>query len=323
MTKYLISGYIGFDNFGDEAILKVLVSNLKKKGAEKITAISSNPEKTAQLYNINSVGMFDFLKAVNDTEVLISGGGSLLQDITSLKSLLYYLSIIMYAIVLNKKVIIFAQGFTPFRTKIGKFFTKFTLKNCSKIFVRDIKSQEMLYKMGISSELIADPVYGIDKIPLQEKSAVGIQLRKYPNLTEEFLENLADKIYEKFANKEIRLFSLQDTQDLEILKIFAQKLKKRGLESIIYKNLSVNDVIEKISELEYLIGMRFHSLLVGAKNDVKLLGINYDIKVENLAKVVKFPIIDLSQKDIDKEFEDLINLQCANYQIPSFIFPEI
>ena len=31
MTKYLISGYIGFDNFGDEAILKVLVSNLKKK----------------------------------------------------------------------------------------------------------------------------------------------------------------------------------------------------------------------------------------------------------------------------------------------------
>ena len=69
--------------------------------------------------------------------------------------------------------------------------------------------------------------------------------------------------------------------------------------------------------------MRFHSLLVGAKNDVKLLGINYDIKVENLAKTVNFPIIDLSQKDIDKEFEDLINLQCANYQIPSFIFPEI
>ena len=29
MTKYVISGYIGADNFGDEAIAKVLVSNLK------------------------------------------------------------------------------------------------------------------------------------------------------------------------------------------------------------------------------------------------------------------------------------------------------
>lgn len=323
MTKYLISGYIGFDNFGDEAILKVLVSNLKKSGAEKITAISSNPQKTAELYDINSVGMFDFLKAVNDADILISGGGSLLQDITSLKSLLYYLSIIMYAITLNKKVIIFAQGFTPFRTKIGKFFTQFALKKCSKIYVRDIKSQEMLNKMGISSELIADPVYGIDKIPSQEKNAVGIQLRKYPTITEDFLEKLADKIQEKFFDKEIKLLSLQDTQDLEVLKIFAEKLKKRGLKSIIYKNLSVYDVIKEISELEYLIGMRFHSLLVGAKNDVKLLGINYDIKVENLAKTVKFPIINLSQKDFEKEFEDLINLQCANYQIPNFIFPEI
>ena len=49
MTKYVVSGYIGFDNFGDEAIAHVLVDKLKSKGAEKITLISSNPEKTAQL----------------------------------------------------------------------------------------------------------------------------------------------------------------------------------------------------------------------------------------------------------------------------------
>ena len=50
MTKYVVSGYIGFDNFGDEAIAKVLVDRLKHEGAEKITLISSNPEKTAKLY---------------------------------------------------------------------------------------------------------------------------------------------------------------------------------------------------------------------------------------------------------------------------------
>ena len=51
MTKYVISGYIGFDNFGDEAIAKVLTTYLKSKGAEKITLLSSNPHKTERQYH--------------------------------------------------------------------------------------------------------------------------------------------------------------------------------------------------------------------------------------------------------------------------------
>ena len=120
MTRYVVSGYIGFDNFGDEAIASVLTSNQKKIGAEKITLISSNPPKTSKLYGVESTGMFGFVKPIKDSDVLISGGGSLLQDVTSLKSLVYYLGIIMTALFFRKKVIIYAQGFTPFRTKIGK-----------------------------------------------------------------------------------------------------------------------------------------------------------------------------------------------------------
>ena len=60
MTKYVISGYIGFDNFGDEAIAKVLTSYLKKINAEKITVLSSNPEKTAKLYDDFSCNFYNF-----------------------------------------------------------------------------------------------------------------------------------------------------------------------------------------------------------------------------------------------------------------------
>ena len=133
MTKYLVSGYIGFDNFGDEAIASVLISHLKTKQAEKITVLSSNPEKTAKTYRVFSEHYMKFFKPILETDVLISGGGSLLQDITSLKSLIYYLTVITVALVFNKKVIIYAQGFTPFRTSFGKFFTKFVLKYCDKI----------------------------------------------------------------------------------------------------------------------------------------------------------------------------------------------
>lgn len=321
MTKYLISGYIGFDNFGDEAILQVLTSKLKEINAEKITVLSSNPEKTAKMYNIDSEYFLNFFKPIFDSDVLISGGGSLLQDITSLKSLIYYLTVIVSALVLNKKVIIFAQGFTPFRTKIGKFLTKFVLKHCNKIYVRDKKSQEILKNLKLDSELISDPVFGINIPSSENKNDVGIQLRKFYKLSDSLLNKLADQIALNFSDKKIKLLSLQDSLDLKILEQFKELLKDKGVDSEICKNLSVNECIKEISSLEYLIGMRFHANLIGAKAGVKILGINYDIKVETLAQTIGFPVIELDSNNLEKEFKNLLKLDTKEYKIPEFIFP--
>lgn len=323
MTKYVISGYIGFDNFGDEAIAKVLTSHLKSKGAEKITVLSSNPHKTARLYDVYSANYLKFFKPILESDVLISGGGSLLQDITSLKSLIYYLAVIVFALAFDKKVIIFAQGFTPFRTKIGKFFTKFVLKYCDEIYVRDAKSQEILKNLNIESKLISDPVFGMPVSKYENKVGVGVQLRSFHTLTDEFLENLAKELSQKFQGQKIKLFSLQDSLDLSVLEKFSIMLKENRLDSEIYKNLTVEKATEELSKLEYLISMRFHSSLVAAKAGVKILGINYDIKVLNLAQHIGFPIIGLNEESFKKEFDDLLNVNPANYNIPEFIFPEL
>ena len=154
MTKVVLSGYYGFDNFGDEAIAHVLSKKLKAAGAEKITFISSNPQKTSKLHDVESCGMFEFIPALIKSDVLISGGGSLLQDVTSLKSLIYYLLVIYTAIIFGKKVEIFAQGIGPINSKIGQILTKFALINAEKITVRDKKSQEILQNWNIGSELV-------------------------------------------------------------------------------------------------------------------------------------------------------------------------
>ena len=323
MTKYVISGYIGFDNFGDEAILKVLVAHLKNLNAEEITVLSSNPKKTMSLYNINSVHYLKIFKPIIRSDILISGGGSLLQDITSLKSLIYYLLVIFTALVLRKKVIVFSQGFTPFRTFWGKLLTKLILKHCYKIYVRDIRSQEILQELKIDSVLISDPVFAINTESLKNKYGIGIQLRNFPTLTDSFLQNLAKEIESNFKNQKIKLFSLQDSIDLPILERFAKILKENNIESEIYKNLTVEKALEELTRVEYLIGMRFHSLLVASKSGVKVLGINYDIKVLNLAKSVGFPIIQLKQNSFEKEFGALLSLDTSNYSIPKFDFSKI
>ena len=321
MKKYVISGYIGFDNFGDEAICGVLTKHLISEG-NKVTVISANPEKTAVLYGVESVGMFSFVKPILQSDILISGGGSLLQDITSLKSLLYYIAIIMMAILFGKKVYIFAQGFTPFRTKIGEILTKFVLRYCEKISVRDMQSKEYLQTLGIASKLVSDPVYGIEKFENGHKG-VGIQLRGFKTLTDEFLNSLADSVSKNFAKETIKLYSLQDSVDLPVINKFAELMTARGCHIEIYKNMSVPEAVNELSTLEYLIGMRFHANLVAAKSGVKVLGINYDVKVKTLAEEIGFPIINMYGCEAELGIENLLKVNPAEYKIPKFDISEI
>ena len=160
--RFVLSGYFGFKNFGDEAILSVLVNKLQQY-KHRITVISSDPKYTiGKFKHIRSVYTFkipDIIGAIAKSDFLISGGGSLLQDATSLKSLIYYLFIIFIGLVLGKKVIIFAQGIGPIKTPIGQFLTKNLLKHCTYVSVRDKKSYELLNSWGIKTDLLCDPIF--------------------------------------------------------------------------------------------------------------------------------------------------------------------
>ena len=304
--RYIISGYIGFDNFGDEAIAASLVQKLKNQDVEKITLISSNPSKTAKLYEVDSCGMLKFFKPLINSDILISGGGSLLQDATSLKSLIYYLAVIYSALIFGKKVEIFAQGIGPIKSKIGQILTKFALKNADKITVRDIHSQELLKSWGIEAELVLDPLLTIDLPHKNRIGTIGIQLRNFKGVTEDFLIKLAKEIKNRFFDKKIEIFSLQDSVDLELCKRFAEILRQDGISNIeLLSGLDVNEVINRISDLEYLIGMRFHSNVIGIKAGVKTLAINYDPKVKALAEQYNLPLINLNDEDFSKEFGKL------------------
>ncbi len=309
MTKYIVSGYIGFDNFGDELIARVLTQKLQSEGAEKITLISSSPEETAKRYGVHSCGMLKFWNPLINSDILISGGGSLLQDVTSFKSLIYYLLVIYSAIILKKKVIIYAQGIGPINSLIGKVLTKYMLKRAEKITVRDTKSQELLRSWGIGSELVNDPVLDLEFEQKNKIGTVGVQLRNCTGLSDDFLNNLADEIGKRFGDKKIEIISLQDSVDSGICLKFQSMLKERGIENaVVCEKLELNDVIEHITNLEYLVSMRFHSCVVGIKSGVKTLAINYDPKVEKLAKEYKIPIISFDDNDLSSSFDNLISI---------------
>ncbi len=309
MTKVLISGYYGFKNFGDEAILSVLVSHLKEIGAD-ITVFSSDTVYTSKKYSVNSVRSFympDVLKEIQNTDVLISGGGSLLQDVTSLKSLVYYSFIIALALLFNKKVIIFAQGIGPVNNKFAQFIVKNLLKHCSYVTVRDNDSLKLLNKWNVKSELVCDPIFSMNLRPKTENGVVGIQLRDFKTMNLNLLHKLALLVVTKFSDKKVEIYSLQEALDLDLCKRFESVL--HAFNPDLKTEIVTDNIIEKVSRLEYLIAMRFHAVLVALKCGVKTCAINYDIKVEKLANEASIPLISMDAKEnLEEVYSKMINL---------------
>ena len=316
MKKILISGYYGFDNFGDEAILGVLINHLR---GNDITVLSSNPEKTGRTHNVNSLNSFNpklIVERLPKFDMLISGGGSLLQNVTSNKSLFYYCGLINIMASLKKDVVIFAQGIGPVKGFWGKLIVKSALKKCKYISVRDVKSQELLKSWGIESNLVCDPIFDLNVPTPKRTRKVGIQLRKFASLTDELFDEIIKQVALKFSDREIELICFQNSEDEGISKVFLNKLKKKNptINANIIKNLTNKEVIEKVSEYDYLIGMRFHACLLGLKYGIKTLAISYDPKVETLAKNANIPylVMDSKKNDYKKAFEDLEKLSPFN-----------
>ena len=96
MNDILISGYYGFKNSGDDALLQAIVNDLKEyKSDVKLTVLSNSPEETERIYKIKAVSRlnpFSVIGAILKSKMLLSGGGTLIQDRTSTKSLIYYLA---------------------------------------------------------------------------------------------------------------------------------------------------------------------------------------------------------------------------------------
>jgi polysaccharide pyruvyl transferase CsaB len=312
--KVLISGYYGFDNFGDEAILGVLVNKLKELYTDEIRVLSKNPQKTTSLYIVPSTNFFSLFQVIlriKKCDVLISGGGSLLQDVTSFKSLLYYLWVINTALFFKKKVIIFAQGIGPVNNKFGRFLTKNTLKKCSLVTVRDEKSLFLLRGWGVKVDLVCDPLFDLPLIRSLPSNKIGVQLRGFKTVTEKLLVALAEQINKDFFDKEIEIYSFQDSIDLVVCEKFEAILKL--INPIISVKLIYNqtsqEILDKISKLDYMIAMRFHANLIALKYGIKTLAISYDEKVEKLAIEAEIPCMSmLANEDYEDLFQQLKGL---------------
>ena len=216
MYNILISGYYGFDNIGDESILRTLVTSLRERIPDcSLTVLSHDPAATREKYGVEAVERMSPLaiaRAVRRCDMLISGGGSLLQDVTSSKSLHYYLAIIRFAQLLGKKVFIYSQGIGPIEKDADRRATARALRRADGIVVRDERSAALLAEIGVPAERVvitADPVIRMKK----PDGDVGAEILRTKKMYEENwsrMEWLIERWTPKASTASAKISKLQE-----------------------------------------------------------------------------------------------------------------
>ncbi len=302
MYKILISGYYGFNNIGDESVLRAVVENLRARLPDiEITVLSQRPEDTAQKFGVRAVPRMSpvaILREISHCDMLISGGGSLLQDATSSKSILYYLLLINLALLLRKKVFIYSQGIGPINNPKNRVRTARALQKVHGIIVRDEGSAALLREIGLPPERIivtADPVLRIER-PALEKGRQILEEEGCPREDSRPLIGWAVKerdpngpfaaevekcirwLAQNYAARCV-LIPFHYVEDLNVAVQLADRLQHEGVGCIRSKHLS-DEMLSIIGNMDFLVGVRLHSLIYAAVMDVPMLGVSYDPKVD-------------------------------------------
>lgn len=304
--EILISGYYGFKNNGDDALLESIIKDLNKyKESPNIVVLSADPKETFKNYNvraINRFNIFDITKHMKNAELLISGGGTLIQDRTSSKSLWYYLYVIKKAMSNKLKVMLYSNGIGPLERKSNKEKAKKILDKVDMITLRDNISYDVLLDMGVTNSNVlvtADPAFnlvGINKeqgreflnkcgIPT-DKKLLGISVRRL-GMNEEAEISIAKAIDEAALKYNLYpvFIPMQEVKDMPTSKSIASKIKCGC--AIIKDIKDVATMVGIVSNMYLCVGMRLHMLTYAAINDVPVIGIVCDPKIRGFMELIK------------------------------------
>ncbi len=298
--RAVLCGYYGKGNGGDEALLASLLQMLPKSVTPLV--LSGNPSQTHQRYGVQTcdrTSAFQVLQSLRQSDIFIWGGGSLIQDITSAASPVYYGGLMGLAQKMGLKTIAWAQGIGPLKRPLTRWIARQSFANCTAVSVRDQGSAAILANWQIPFIIAPDPVWALDSAPVNglwdlPAPRVAINLRSHPTLTPERLANLTRAIvhFQKATQTCILLVPFQASQDLSIAKSIQSQLT--GPNQIFHLE-DPRELKGLFRGVEMAIGMRYHSLIMAAAEECRCFALSYDPKVSHLMAELNLPGWDLTQ----------------------------
>ena len=313
----IMSGYFGFGNMGDDSLLQQIINRIKLLDNDvKITVLSKTPKTTSRIYGVNSINRFNLIsihRAMRHAKLLINGGGNLLQNKTSKRSLIYYIHIMKIAKKYGLKLMLYASGIGPVQGDKYLEMTKDILNAADIITLREELSLGEIRKMGVDNpnvSLTCDPVFHLECADENWVKYVmyreGLSMNKkyfmfspraikdkFIHLPGNFDDILADACYQTARKYKIQpvIIPLQPKTDYEICKKIADHSG-----GVLISGLSAAELAGLTKHMEFVAGLRLHLLIYAISAATPVIAIDCDPKIKGLFELIESPyIIDVEQ----------------------------
>lgn len=350
MKKIILMGFYGGFNFGDEVILENIIFTHKEEFSKGlITICCPNPDYIKNRFSVRSFklerrrqGLYNFYQEMKKNDLLIVGGGGLLQDYGNFPHVIItIMSKVFVAILLRKPVIFYSIGIGPIETIKGKFLTGFLTNFVNLITVRDEESKELLHRLWVRKKkvyVLPDPAFGTIGVlkknfekHYEKNKCIGISILPFFKLAhnDTYKDTKIRKIITEVCNYliekkdySILLFPCHEEPDAEESLNIINGIHNKNKVSLANwngKNEICYDFFEKI---DFLISMRLHPQIIASLFGIPFISIVYHPKVASLLKMLEYTdfscdlesvtterillFVDRMEKNKEKIYKELI-----------------
>lgn len=297
----LLCGAYGRGNSGDEAILKAIINTMRSIDPEMpITVMTRKPRETELAHNVKAVYIFNipsFIRVMKRTKLYINGGGSLIQDVTSNRSLYFYLFTIWAAKKVGCRILMYGCGIGQITRKLNvKLSGKVLNKNVDIITLRDPCSIGELEAMGVTApdiRLSADPAMSLSPAPDAEaekvladycmepdKDYLCFALRNWHPFTDySVYSKAAEYAWNKYGMASV-FFPIEQPKDMNASYEAASRVSTPHYIFDIPSQDNVELTIALMKKMRLVCAMRLHALVFSAAAGSPFIATSYDVKVD-------------------------------------------
>jgi polysaccharide pyruvyl transferase CsaB len=294
--RVLLCGYYGEHNLGDDALLQVALGQLPTGVTSTVTAFDE--AQVQERFGVSTVprrSLRQVLHALKGVDALVLGGGSLLQDATSFRSLLYYGALITAAKLQGKQVLLWGQGLGPLRRRRSRLLVSALLPLATAMSWRDQASASLAAEWGVAGLVAPDPVWAL--APQQWRGKQGplvVCFRPTHHLDARswvpYLEALSSLAVQE--NREVIWLAFHGEQDRGLLAqlrgdgLLSPELERRSREVV---PAHPREAMAVFASAGLVLAMRLHGLILAALSGSPTVALSYDPKVAAAAMAIGCP----------------------------------
>jgi polysaccharide pyruvyl transferase CsaB len=321
--RVAISGSYGGMNLGDEAILEVILKELRAAVDVDVVVFSRNAEDTEQRHKVRAVPIRemhkdDVFEELRKLDLFILGGGGILFD----GLVEDVLRDVNWARELGIPVMVYAISVGPLKTPESKQLVVTALNKVDKITVRENEAKRILHDLGIDQEIevTADPglllkpqSFTKEMLKMEginpDSPLVGFSLREpgpaAPDLNIEqyhaILANAADFMVERFDAQILFVpMEVGDNKDPQHSHAVISKMVNAQRASVLKGEYTSAAVLGLMKHMSFAVGMRLHFLIFAGIQKIPFVPLPYASKVAGLLSDLEMPMPPITALNVGK-----------------------